>query len=104
MRVPECPNGVGRFVPRSRYEGLAMTAITREDVVRWFNGSNHDTARTGVSVDGMQYGDGHLERGISLYNKSTDDFTIAAEDARQLAAALIEAGPRAEQIEGTEPP
>jgi hypothetical protein len=38
-----------------------------------------DTARVGVAIDGMQFGDGHLERGISLYSKSTaDDFTLTA--------------------------
>jgi hypothetical protein len=57
-----------------------------EDVVRRLTWSNHDTARVGVAIDGMQFGDGHLERGVSLYSKSTaDDSTLTAVEARQLA-------------------
>jgi len=61
-----------------------------EDVVRYLTWSNHDTAKVGVAIDGMQFGDGHLERSISLYNRSAVyDFALTAVEARQLAARAV---------------
>lgn len=51
--------------------------------------SRHDIPKAGVSVDGWQYEDGRVEPQVSVYIKTDDGFT--AEEARALAAALIEA-------------
>jgi hypothetical protein len=74
------------------------------DTVRSLEWSRHDAAGIGVAVDGWQDSTGQVSRCISLYDTECKELT--AEDARQLAAALIEAADeldRLEQSAGTDP-
>lgn len=76
-----------------------------EDVVRFLTWSRHDTDKIGVAVEGSQYGDGRVDRSIGPYdNKMTDYRDLTTTDARQLAAALIEAADELDQIAGTDSP
>jgi hypothetical protein len=52
--------------------------------------SRHDAAGAVISVDGTQYGDGTIERRITLIS-ATADSELEASAARQLAAGLLDA-------------
>jgi hypothetical protein len=58
------------------------------ELIRYLSWSSHDAAGVGVGVDGAQYADGLVERYIRLYDA---DKELSADEARQLAAALIQA-------------
>ncbi|NOP96966.1 hypothetical protein [Mycolicibacterium fortuitum] len=51
--------------------------------------SRHDTDIVSVSVDGTQFSDGDMGRGVSLYGADGKELTV--DQARALAAKLIEA-------------
>ena len=57
--------------------------------------SRHDTDKIGVAVDGWQTAHGDITRGISLYDT---DKELTAADARQLAAALLNAADQLDQL------
>ncbi len=59
-----------------------------DQVGRSLTWSSHDAARVGITVDGWQYASGLFDRYVSLYDT---DHKLSAADARQLAAALIQA-------------
>jgi hypothetical protein len=61
----------------------------RSGQVRYLSWSSHDAAGVGVGVEGAQYDDGLVERHIGLYDVEAKE--LGADDARQLAAALIQA-------------
>jgi len=66
-------------------------SITVDGVpVRSLTCSEHDTAKVGVSVGGVPFGDdGRYSRAIMLFGG--DGATLDAADARALAAKLLEA-------------
>lgn len=69
------------------------------DQVRSLTWSNHDTPKVGVGVDGRQYfSTGSVERYIALYPHTDSDLT--ASEARQLAAALLNAADKLDQLNG----
>lgn len=64
--------------------------IDEGEQIRSLNWSNHDTPKVAVGVDGRQYfSNGNVERFIALYPGGDCDLT--ANEARQLAAALLNA-------------
>lgn len=67
------------------------------DSMRSLNWSTHDTAKVGVGVDGFQYGDGTVARFVALY-PGDKDRELDADDARELAAALVEAAAALDEI------
>lgn len=67
-------------------------------LVRSLEWSRHDTASgASVSVDGSQRATGEYERGISFYGASEGE-SIDADQARQFAAALLEAADELERL------
>lgn len=56
-----------------------------------------DTAAGSVAVDGLQYQDGHIDRGISLYDVEGNNLT--ADDAFALASKLLEAARVLEELQ-----
>ncbi|MEE6177550.1 hypothetical protein [Mycobacterium sp. 050134] len=64
--------------------------VALEDAFRFLTWSRHDASGVVVAVGGMQFGDGHVERNVTLLAESRDvDLTAAG--ARWLAAALLNA-------------
>jgi hypothetical protein len=51
--------------------------------------SRHDTDKVRVAVEGWQSSDGAVDRFISVYD--ADKWELTADDARRLAAALLNA-------------
>lgn len=68
-----------------------------QSLVRFVTWSKHDAARVALAVDGAQYGDGHVDSHISLYDTECKELTAA--DARALAAALIGAADALELVQ-----
>ena len=58
------------------------------DCARALLWTRHDTDKIGVAVDSWQTADGEVTRAVSLYDT---DKELTAADARQLAAALLNA-------------
>ena len=71
------------------------------DLIRFLTWSKHDTDKIGVAVDGQQFSDGRVERQVMMYDS---DMPLTAEDARKLAAALLEAAEELDRLDedGTE--
>lgn len=67
-------------------------ALTRS--LEW---SSHDTANVGLSVDGWQRASGEYTCGVSLYGVS-EGKQIDAAEARQLAAALLNAADELDKL------
>lgn len=67
--------------------------------VEW---AKFDTARVDISVDAWQETSGAYTPGISLYSISDGDALTAAE-ARELAAALLQAADELDRLNGTHP-
>jgi hypothetical protein len=59
--------------------------------------SRHDTGKVGVAVDGWQTESGEVTRSVSLYDTEAKELT--ADDARQLAAKLVEAADALERLQ-----
>jgi hypothetical protein len=66
-------------------------------VARALTWSRHDTNKIGVAVDGWQHADGTIDRAVSQYDA---DKELTAADARQLAAALLDAADDVEKMNG----
>jgi hypothetical protein len=79
------------------YWGAADSNGVRSRAVRWWGRDDYDTS---VYIDGTQYSDGRVERGITLYlgDNETVTITISAESAANLTAALQEALTRWDEI------
>lgn len=59
--------------------------------------SSHDTTNVGLSIDGWQRATGEFTCGISLYGVS-EGKSIDAVEARQLAAALLNAADELDRL------
>jgi hypothetical protein len=66
--------------------------------VRFITWSKHDAEKIGVGVDGCQYSNGQIERGINLYEADT----MTAAEARALARQLIAAADSLDDIEAAD--
>jgi hypothetical protein len=66
-------------------------------LVRSLEWSRHDAGKIGVGIDGSQRATGEYERGISFYGVQEGE-AITADDARQFAAALIEAADELDKL------
>lgn len=64
------------------------------DMARALTWTRHDTDKIGVAVDGWQIADGTVIRCVSLYDTQKE---LDADDARRLAAALLNA---ADELDG----
>ncbi len=62
--------------------------------------SRHDTGTAGVSVDGWQDATGAYSKGVSVYG--IEGKAVTAVEARDLAAALIEAADELDKLDGAE--
>ena len=51
-----------------------------------------------VAIDGVQHEDGSVERFIDVYSDGSDGIQFTAEDARQLAGALIDAAAELDRL------
>jgi hypothetical protein len=71
------------------------TSLTEHDEpMRFLTWSHHDAAGMGICVDGEQHANGTVHRHVSLYGH---DLQLTADQARALAAALVEA---ADEMDG----
>jgi len=68
-------------------------------LVRSLEWGRFDTSKVGVSIDGSQRADGAYTRGISFYGVSEGQ-PIDSAQARELAAALIEAADELDRLDG----
>ncbi|KUH90629.1 hypothetical protein [Mycobacterium sp. IS-1556] len=66
------------------------------DAIRSLNWSKHDAAGVGVGVDGLQYGDGRVDRFVTIY---ADNPELTADEARAVAVALNEAAAALELVQ-----
>lgn len=60
-------------------------------LVRAVEWSRHDTDKYGISIDGWQYANGRVTCGIELFKTYSGFDNLTPDDARALAAKLIEA-------------
>ena len=72
------------------------------NLVRSLEWSTHDSGKIAVSVDGSQDDTGSFTRGISFYGAS-EGKAMTAVQARELAAALIDAAAELDKLDGAYP-
>ncbi|MBX7434565.1 hypothetical protein JDV09_21050 [Mycobacterium sp. Y57] len=102
----DCCNAIGTHTEQCPGPDIPVPAGATADgwnsigadgvLVRGLEWSRHDTAKVGVGVDGFQDSTGAVCRSINLYLRSGED--LGADDARALAAKLIEAADKLDAI------
>ena len=92
MTTPDVPIPAGAAAddwPSVAHDGTLVRALT------W---ATHDTGKCSVEICGSQFADtGLFDRAIAVFG--ADDTELSAEEARQLAAALLDAADALERLE-----
>lgn len=68
-----------------------------EDFTRSLTWFERRLGKVGVSIEGAQFGDGHVDRYISVWQAENKELTPS--EARELAAAVLEAADELERLE-----
>lgn len=101
-----CCNGIGRHTPDCNPDLPIPAGAKAGDwdsidldgvLTRSLEWGRFDTVKVGVSIDGFQNARGEVSRSIALYDSVGRELT--ADDARALAAKLVEAAEAMEQLQ-----